>query len=76
MVVAGKLLREAVFKLAGTYKMLVSGPHQAGHYLSNGTKGVLHCPSLKGFTIFGKAAISEPLCKDLKVWNWVFNRRQ
>jgi hypothetical protein len=75
--VAGQWLREAVFKLARPYKMLVRDPRPgwplSGH---NGTKGVLHCPSLKGVTIFGKATISEALCNALKVWDWVCDRCQ
>jgi uncharacterized sodium:solute symporter family permease YidK len=71
----GELLSQTVFKLTGTNQTLVSGP-QAGHCLANGTKGVLHCASLEGVTIFGKSVVTTSVCKDLKVRNWVFDSCQ
>jgi hypothetical protein len=72
---AGLLLAKPEVKGAGCNEPLVSGPH-AGHHLANVTKGVLHCLRSNGETIFGKAPIPVPLCKDLKVWGWVCDRCQ
>jgi hypothetical protein len=74
MPIASKLLVQTVIEVR-TDKTLVHGPH-AGNHLANSTKGVLHCASSEGVTIFGKASITEALCKDLKVRDWVWDSHQ
>jgi hypothetical protein len=71
----GELLTEAVVESLRGNETAIRGP-QAGHRLANGTKGVLHRSRSDGETIFGKAPIVVPLCKDLKVRDWVCDRRQ
>ena len=71
----GELLAKTIFEGVGSNETEVRGP-QAGHRLANGTEGVLHCSRSDWETIFGKAPIAVPLCKDLKVRDWVCDRRQ
>jgi len=56
--------------LSRGYKSVILGPH-TGHRLADGTKGVLHCASSDGVSVFGKASITVADGKDKEVLDGV-----